>query len=309
MKLILSLDGGYIRNLSTLTLLEYMENKVKSSLKDERIKFSSLFDMIVGSSTSSIISSLMLMHNDGIHSLDVSDIRKEYETFLINGFVKDFNPFKSKYKESAIESELLRMFDHKRLNDLNKHSFFYGYETSDQRVVLFHTNEHEFLFLKDVIHGCLAAPTLFSPYSFRNGIRNYTLMSGGFFHNNPSMYALTESTKLFECEKQKDIMIISVGSGYTEHSFNNKATDLLGLAITTNTDETHHHVKELFNCKRYNHNYKRINVRYKETKGGFWDFSEKNVRNMIKDTERYIEENESYLNVLCRELCDLNYLI
>ena len=64
MKIILSIDGGGIRGIIPATILSYLEQKIQEIVNDNRIKIGNLIDFVAGTSTGSVIGSLMLIPDD-----------------------------------------------------------------------------------------------------------------------------------------------------------------------------------------------------------------------------------------------------
>jgi patatin-like phospholipase/acyl hydrolase len=75
-------------------------------------------------------------------------------------------------------------------------------------------------YMKDAVRGSSAAPTFFEPVHIRavGEERDYLLLDGGVFAQNPAMCALVEARKVFP--RAKKFTILSLGTGIPQRSYN-----------------------------------------------------------------------------------------
>ena len=338
MKIILSIDGGGIRGIIPATILSYLEQKIQEIVNDNRIKIGNLIDFVAGTSTGSVIGSLMLIPDDNnfypkykmteIIDFYLSLGDKVFRHNLLHDIKNVWGLFGPRFKNSNIEEPLLKQFDHYKLKDLIKPCMFSGYDIEKRKIVFYTNNDknkkYENYNIKDIIRGSTSIPSYFAPAHFNDGLEFNSIVDGGLFANNPAFAAFTEISKtIFNGKKQiytpNELIIISLGTG----SFNKKIYSyneskkwgkikwimpLIDILLTANSEITDYEIKQLFSSYDSSHNYKRINPPIKLGSKDSMDASKKNLVNLLKDTNNYIQENKILLDTLAREICDLNYI-
>lgn len=342
MKIILAIDGGGIRGIIPATILDYLEKKIQEIQKDPRIRISKLVDLVAGTSTGSIIGSLMLMPcntTEGHPRYSMTEIIEMYIDMGPEVFQKKFwhslktgwGLFGPVFPASNIEDPLLQMLGHHKMWELNKPCLFTGYDIDKRRINIYtnHDSDRKYrnYYVKDIVRGSTAIPAYFPPAYFRYGTDINTVVDGGVFANNPSMVAYIEAGKtLFGYENSLEnlnpdnIMIISLGTGASKKKgFPYKKSKKYGMVkwvfpvldviLSGSPEVVDYQLSKLYeSCDRLD-NYKRINPPLKYSTAPSTDASKKNITNLIKDANEYIRENESMLNTLAREIIDLNHLI
>ena len=232
---ILSLDGGGLRGLITVRILQKLSDdpEIKGWLDD--------VDLIAGTSSGGItalglasgipletIGSLYLdkgpdIFNDSVWD-DILDLKK-----LIG----------ADYSNKVLKRELKKIFQQKKLGELNKKVAVTAFDldnkelidTSDPKAVrnwkpkIFHNysgadSDKEELALNIAMYTS-AAPTYFPSY------KGY--IDGGVFANNPSMVAYSQviSSKVPARERAKpeDVVLLSMGSGVSPKYIEGKTLD------------------------------------------------------------------------------------
>ncbi len=343
MKIILSIDGGGIRGIVPAAILTYLEEKIQDIIGNDKIRIGNMFDFVAGTSTGSIVGSLMLIPKEPKENeimapkYKMSEIVKMYVEFGDKVFAKNFwhnvhttwGLFGPKYKSNNIEVPLLKFMDHYQLKDLLKACLFSGYDI-DKRKVCFFTNSDEHkryahYYLKDVIRGSTSIPSCFSPAHFMDGLIENTIIDGAVFVNNPALAAYIEVSKtIFNGKIKKfdpnEMIVISLGTGsFKPKSYTYKKTKRWGKAkwvlptidimMSAHSDVTDYEMTKIFSSHDSLHNYKRINPPLVYGSASALDSSRKNVTNLLIDVRNYIENNKDMLNTLAREICDLNFLI
>lgn len=341
MKIVLAIDGGGIRGIVPATILDYIEKKIQEIQKDPRIRLANLVDLVAGTSTGSIVGSLMLVPSGTDPKSPRYTFDQIIEMYIEMGgdvFEKHFwhrvktlwGLFGPVYPASNIEPKLLQMLDHYQLKDLIKPCLFTAYDIDRRRADIF-TNcdklrKYEHYYVKDVIRGSTSIPAYFPPAYFQEGSTINTLVDGGVFANNPSLVAYVEASKcLFETDDPKNldpnkIVVISLGTGASKRKqypyakskkwgMANWVFPILDVMLSGISDVTHYEMQKLFEGAKRADNYKRINPPLEYSTAPSIDASKENITNLIKDANVYIEENKSYLNTLAREIIDINHLI
>lgn len=341
MKIILSIDGGGIRGIVTAAILDYLERKIQEIQGDSRIRIGNLVDLVAGTSTGSIVGGLMLVPSETTPwaKYTMKEIIDLYFSFGEVVFKKDlkhniktlWGMIGPQYPASNIDDPLFLQFDHYKLKDLIKPCLFTGYDI-DKRTVNIYTNmdkdrKYAEYYVKYIIRGSTAIPSVFPPAYFKEGIDINTVVDGGVFAGNPSMIAYIEAFKTIFGKTDtvvnldpNQVLFISLGTGKSQrkHYPYNKVKrwgkaqwlmPVLDVMLSSNTDTVDYEMTMMFNSVLRNDNYKRINPPLVFSKSPSTDSSKENMLNLLKDANAYIDANKTYLNTIAHEICDIHYLI
>jgi patatin-like phospholipase/acyl hydrolase len=341
MKVIISIDGGGIRGIVTAAILDYIERKIQEIQGDNRIRIGNLVDLVAGTSTGSIVGALMLIPSETspwakytmkeIIDLYFSLGETVFKSDTKHNFKTLWGLIGPQFSASNIEDPLLTQFNHYKLKDLIKPCLFTGYDI-DKRIVNIYTNsdidrKYAEYYVKDIVRGSTAIPSIFPPAYFKEGIDINTIVDGGVFAGNPSMIAYIEAFKTLFGKADNvanldpnQVLMISLGTGIgvrTPYSFNTvkrwgKAQWLmpvLNVLMSAATDITDYEMSMMFKSVLRNDNYKRINPPLTHNVQPSTDASKENMLNLLKDANDYIEANKAYLDLIAHEICDLHYLI
>ncbi len=229
-KRILALDGGGIRGLVTLGLLARVEEILRERLGRPDLVLSEYFDLIGGTSTGSIIGTLLCM------GWSVEEIRKMY----LDLGEEAFQPRKSwfgplgrvvgaKFDEKPFEALLKKHLGNRTLGsgDLRCGLVFITKRIDTGSVwVLFNVPEHPYyemnkdLLLWELVRASTAAPTFFKPHMVENvgpGEDGIFVDGGISMHGNPALQMLMVATmKGYALDwptGEKNLLICSLGTG------------------------------------------------------------------------------------------------
>ena len=218
---ILSLDGGGIRGLFSISLLAKLEQEFN-------VKCTDIFDMFAGTSTGSIIAL-------GLASgMTASEIQKFYQDIGPKIFTKKpslWNILFAKHNANNLKRSLEQIFKQKTVQDVmnnNKYIIIPATNLSGPLVTrIFKTdykkefNEHNTYKLCDIALASSSAPTYFKTcgISKPNTDSKEYFCDGGLFANNPGVCAITEAVK----HLQKNVKEIKMLSIPTESKFRKKA--------------------------------------------------------------------------------------
>ena len=341
MKVIISIDGGGIRGIVTAAILDYIERKIQEIQGDNRIRIGNLVDLVAGTSTGSIVGALMLVPAET--SPWAKYTMKEVIDLYFNLGTEVFKPSTKnnlktlwgligpQFPASNIDNPLLSQFNHYKLKDLIKPCLFTGYDI-DRRTVNIYTNsdkdrKYAEYYVKDIIRGSTAIPSVFPPAYFKEGIDINTIVDGGVFAGNPSMIAYIEAFKTLFGKMDNvanldpnQVLMISLGTGKSQrvsYPFNTvkrwgKAQWLmpvLDVLLSSNTDTVDYEMCMMFKAVLRNDNYKRINPPLTHNVQPATVATKENMLNLLKDANDYIDTNKAYLDLIAHEICDLHYLI
>jgi len=332
--IILSIDGGGIRGIVPAAILSYLEKEIQKIQKDYRIKIGNLVDFVAGTSTGSIVGSMMLIPN-----------HKKYPKYTMDEIVQMYfdmgdDVFKNhfwhniktlwgllgpKFPSSNIEPLLLKEIGFCKLEDLVKPCMFSGYDI-EKRKVIFYTNndinkKYKNYYVKDIIRGSTSIPSYFPPARFKDGVNVNTIIDGGVFANNPSLAAYIEVSKtLSENMNPHKMIVISLGTGDINHkSYSYKKTKkwgktqwlmpIIDVLLASHSEVTSYEMEKLFKAYNSSENYKRINPPIIFGDSNALNGSKENLTNLLKDTNNYINDNKEMLNDLVMKILDNNYLI
>lgn len=219
---ILSIDGGGVRGIIPVMILDYIESHLTSG---RRIADS--FDIISGTSTGGIIA-LLLTTPDNYNrpkytTKDISDI---YEKLGVQIFsqsllhlIKSGNGWwGAKYDVEPLEKYLGIYLGESKLSHVLSNVIIPAYEIELDKTFFFKSSRarHELpqdIYLKDLGRATSAAPTYFTPAIVKDGTqqRTLTLIDGGIAANNPTLAAAVYAVEIYGPDI--DFFIVSLGTG------------------------------------------------------------------------------------------------
>ena len=217
---ILSLDGGGIRGLYSAQMLKNIEDKCN-------VDFYNDFDLIVGTSTGSILAGAI------VQKIDLDKVISLYKNEGKNIFKKRwfcrFGLFKSKYSPEPLKEQLKSIFGNITFKDITKPLLINATDIGNSSQFVFKTtfnNQNDAdgnkkdlvrdpdVALYDAILASSSAPIFFPPHK----VGNFLLSDGGLWANSPVLVALAEAKKIFNVES-KDVVIVSIGTGVEENDY------------------------------------------------------------------------------------------
>ena len=217
---ILSLDGGGIRGLYSAQMLKNIKEKCG-------VDFYNDFDLIVGTSTGSILAGAI------VQNISFDKVISLYENEGKNIFKKRwfcrFGLFKSKYSPELLKEQLKSIFGNVTFKDIEKPLLINATDIGNSSQFVFKTtfnNQNDAngnkknlirdpdIALYDAILASSSAPIFFPPHK----VGNFLLVDGGLWANSPVLVALAEAKKIFKYEP-KDVVIVSIGTGVEENDY------------------------------------------------------------------------------------------
>ncbi len=213
---ILSIDGGGIKGIFATKILALIEAKLN-------IKIHDTFDLIVGTSTGSIVAGTVAIDSDLAQLVD------DYSEKAPEIFQKQWNLcglFRSKYNNHHLEIFLHQKFKEKKLGEIKKplilnatnvsmgdvHVFKSAYQQK-QRGNAGYVRDGEIPLFKAVLASC-ATPTYFDPVN----INGTLICDGGIWANNPALVGYTDAINNFKA-KTNNVKILSIGTGKSEQCY------------------------------------------------------------------------------------------
>jgi patatin-like phospholipase/acyl hydrolase len=218
---VLSIDGGGIRGILPAGLLAEVERRAGKPV-------SALFDLLAGTSTGGILV-LALAQPDasgGRPAHPASEVVDFYNRLGSTIFSRPLwhrlasaeGLLRSRYPDGPIESVLAQFFGDSRLKDAVAPVFVPSYELERRTPFFFRSTmaqtraDYDFP-MHSVARSTSAAPTYFPPEQIGTPgtERNYVLVDGGVFANNPGACAFVEAKVQFPAAT--DFTVVSLGTG------------------------------------------------------------------------------------------------
>lgn len=227
---VLAIDGGGIRGLIPALLLKDIENRTGKPI-------SSLFDLIVGTSTGAILA-LGLTRPDGNNlekpAFSAADMVEIYVNEGKDIFPYHFDVFRElrrfygpKYDPHGIETVLKGKFGDVKFADALTQVLIPGYDIEDEERLWFDSfsEDAQYIFMRDIARGATAAPTYLPPARFTVTTsfspKGYVaIIDGGVFANNPAQVAFARGKYLGR--DVSDLLLLSIGTGKVKEKDDSK---------------------------------------------------------------------------------------
>lgn len=335
---ILSLDGGGIRGIISCIILRYIEEQLQKHDHSEA-RLGDYFDMIAGSSTGGLITSILL-YPDGNGKTKYS-IQKGLELYAEKGehifqvsfwerLVNPFGLFNEKISQEALEKNLNDFFGKTELKDFVKPCLITSYDIENRRAKLFNSIEAELstdnFLVKDVCRATSAAPTYFTPVQIKSMYGQvFSLIDGGMYANNPALCAYAEARKMPFAEIFKnhqkpnypsvnDMIMVSVGTGAESKPYSFRKLEKAGklgwfspiidILLSANSETVDYQLNQMFRTlgTRNRRNYYRINPSLKNASTEMDNVKKQNIEALIQAGLYYIDENKDTLNQIVQKL-------
>lgn len=318
MKNILSIDGGGVRTLMPLTLLNEIEKRTGVSISE-------LFDYFAGVSAGALICSLLLLKDEnGKQKYKTADIIDIFESqckiifsYTYLGWIKTgFGLFDSSYSSANIIKSFDNYFTDVKITDLIKPITIISYDLITNKPIYFNVSRYPSITIKDCLIATTAAPTYFSPHNLIINDVKHMLIDGGVVTNNPIEQCFLDAYDYFEINKQKNNLVnedskndsfytLSLGTGYLEVDYTTGNYGKLGwsskiIDILFNANIFDHNCQlKLIDKMMPNNKLHRINFKLNKNINldNVYSFSE-----MKTIMDNWVTQNNELINILCSEL-------
>ncbi|MDR2205219.1 MAG: patatin-like phospholipase family protein [Flavobacteriaceae bacterium] len=335
---ILSLDGGGIRGIITCIILRYIEEQLQKCDNPEA-KIGDYFDLIAGSSTGGLITSILLYPDGNGKSkyliqkgLELYSEKGE-DIFQVSFWEKLINPFglfNEKISQETLEKNLEEFFGKTQLKDLVKPCLITSYDIENRRAKLFNSYEAKSkmdnFFVKDVCRATSAAPTYFTPIQIKSMYGQiFSLIDGGMYANNPALCAYAEARKMpfaeiFKTDEKpnnpsvNDMMIISIGTGAESKPYSFRklqkagklgwVSPIIDILLSANSETVDYQLSQMFETlgARNRRNYYRINPSLKNASTEMDNVKQSNIEALVQAGLHYVDENKKILNQIVHKL-------
>ena len=330
---VLSIDGGGIRGIIPAKILIRVEELLREYSQDQNAKIGDFFDLIAGTSTGGIITALCLCPEEKGSSKAKYSAKDMLNLYLEHGeaiFTRSFKTryldylglFNPLYQKEALENIIVEYMGDYRLSDLIKPCLIPTYDIEQGKANFFNKmkvikGSNEDYLIRDVVRATTAAPTYFPvAKSVEKKLTDESFIDGSLFANNPALCAYIEATK-FPCEpRQREIHILSLGTGARDKHYPYRyakqwgrlgwvvpVIDIYGSASSQTVD---HQLRMLYERKDLMPNYLRIEPHLNEfdVDKGLDNPSHKNMEALQKVGEKMIEDYDQELRIFIKKICD-----
>lgn len=220
---ILCIDGGGMRGIVPVVLLQQLEKSIRELGGDKDI--ATYFDLIAGTSTGGLITLALtcestLEHTKSSNGSQVSldDLLESYMSMGETVFqAKPFYGLRqladNKYSVSGIQNYAKRLFGDAQMQSAKVPTLIMAYDLArgDGEIIRSYGDGQDFP-IWVAARATSAAPTYFEPLEYQDRL----LADGGVIANNPALYAYLEAKRLYpECEK---FHILSLSTGGVFHT-------------------------------------------------------------------------------------------
>jgi len=291
-KYLLSLDGGGVRELATVTFLANLEKALGEPLYKK-------FDFFIGTSAGAITAmalSIAKMNGDNLLELWSEET---FERILDSSLwdsklgLMQINP---KYDGKGKTQVLTEYFGNLKLGDASGDLAITSYDIEERKPLLLTSYGNSNISAIDAGHASSAAPIYYPTAR----VGNRYLIDGGIVANNPVLHGYAEVKKLYP---NSNIKILSVGTGLNKRPLKGKASqkwgligwlmhDLFGLMLESSLD--HEIATEIIGK-----DYIRVNSPLGKVNRRLDDNNKRNLDNIRKMGESWWQEfGDSVLDLL-----------
>lgn len=209
---ILSIDGGGIKGVYSVALLEKLEEYTGKSIAES-------FDLVCGTSTGGLIA---LFLGAGFSPKEIVKFYKDNATTIFPQTKKTklLNLLRgiSKFENKPLKDLLKEFLGDKKMRDSITNLCIPAVDADSEEPAVFKTGHREMyvrdpnLSMIDVALATSAAPTYFPKYNIQDLHRNF--IDGGLSANNPSLIGVIEALNLFvgEDKPYDNFSLLSIGN-------------------------------------------------------------------------------------------------
>ena len=322
---ILSIDGGGIRGIIPLKVLEYIEKNTGKQIHQ-------LFNIFGGTSTGGIIAlGLNALNPETQKVYTAEELIKFYTEDADNIFYSwnhgsGFGLFSSQYSPNNIESYLKKKFGETTLlRDLptteNCEVTVYSYDLKSNEPFYFNNRDKvssSFL-IWQAARATSAAPAFFPAFKLKREEMDLLLTDGGVYINNPGLNLLIQARKQFPHIKKQSQLLVSLGTGQFSPSredlenagvANGWVKAIFNIASMGTSAESEYQIFELLEYldpqvlrdeKEYEQRYYRFQKKFEEDVP-MDGKSKKQITRLVQLGDELVKERKNELDQLCATL-------
>ena len=290
-KYILSLDGGGVRTIATITFLQKLEDHLGVPLAEK-------FDFFIGTSAGAI--SCLGLAVSKMSAVDLMKIwsKENLNKFMTNSSwetnlgIMQINP---KYTNEGKRKVLAEFFNEKKIGDASKPVAATSYDIEKRTPVLLTSYGDPEISVVDVGDATSAAPVYYPTAE----VGDRYLIDGGIVANHPVLHGYVEAKNIYP---NSELVVLSIGTGLNKRPLKGKDSkkwgligwmmhDLFGLMVESSMD---HELAEDLIGK----NYLRVNSALGRVNRRLDDSSDSNI-------ERVVAMGESWWKLFGEKSLDL----
>lgn len=328
---ILSIDGGGIRGIIPAKILVRLEELLQLYSGNQEAHISDYFDLIAGTSTGSILTSLYLCPvsvgaaASKYSAKEVLDLYVTHGSYIfeqtwLSRIKTGFGIWGPKYMSDNLEHLLSHYLEDIRMEDLVKPCLIPAYDIVSGDAKFFNQmnayrdNGQNFL-VREVVRGSTAAPTYFPVARISDELRGeLALIDGGMFANNPALCAFVEACK-FPCQpNEQDMIMLSLGTGSKELNYEYDksknwgdlqwAIPILNIYGSAASQTVHHQLEMLYEANGVGDQYIRIepDLEANQVTHQMDNVSKDNIQALLDLGDKLVAEHDDMLKQLARKL-------
>lgn len=284
-RLIISIDGGGIRGILPLKIIDYIDQQIR--LADVKCCFNSLTDMVTGTSTGALISAALIVEDEkGNPRFTSNDLLNLYTNRGPQIFSKD-----RPTNESLFKTVLESSFGEMKLKALKKHYLFVSYDERAEQPFVFSDRECQY---RDVlVSKALLASSAIRPHFQPVELNGKLLSDGVVSAKNPAEIAYRHAKANFP----DDILVLlSFGTGALPLNVN----DVIEKQVT----RVHHKLEDVAS-NNWQFIYHRFEPELKKARVEMDNTSPENIEALLDAADHYIKTNKESLNKVVQMLMKL----
>jgi patatin-like phospholipase/acyl hydrolase len=271
-RVVLSIDGGGIKGIVPLVVLDHIVENFKAIGK--HVVIPDLVDLFAGSSTGSIIcAALMNKNRKGKQQYEVKDVLQLYLNKGPMIFKKEFSEYYNR-GNNPLKVVLQHNFGKTLLSDLNPEFMFLSYDLVENEPYLFSKKSSDIVEVSvaEALMASTAIPGYYPPIK----MRQYELADGMLACKNPGKFAYNYAKLSFPGE---NVLMVSLGTGFKKEDKKDW--------IETDVCNAHEYLTNICQIDR-NFYYLRLQPELKRASSDIDDTSEENMKALVDDTLEYI---------------------
>lgn len=340
-KLILSIDGGGMRGLVAVRVLQALESRMRQRSLHEPV--CRMFDMICGTSTGGIIAAGLTAPNPdgtpGKPAMTLDELRAFFEDEGTGIFrrslplrvrrmiVSGTGLFDETYDARPLEKRLQARLGWSSLQSALTQLVLTSYDIENRQPV-FMSNLHksdgntsdDYLFWQ-AARATSAVPTLFEPALVDNLTtrESQSLIDGGVFAHDPAMIAYVEALKLGW--KPEEIMILSIGTGMEDLPISHEdasgwgglgwinpasGSPILSILADSQAMTSSYQMDHLLNSGGETR-FIRVDGKLPKGANRIDDARPGNIRRLNEAADRFIRDSSVALDLVAETICDAKF--
>lgn len=310
---VLSIDGGGIRGLIPALVLRHIEEETGRPTVE-------LFDLIAGTSTGGILALGLTLPENGTDgdsatprysAEDLADLYREHGADIFDQprwreIASVVDLFDEKYDPAGLEGVLKEYFGNRPMGDSLTDVMVSAYDIQARKPYFFKSwqGPDHTVPMRRAGRATSAAPTYFEPAKVAVADRQYVLVDGGVFLNNPAVSAYAEAERR---NPDEIIRLVSIGTGSATEPIDyhdSQEWGKLGWAVETIdmvfdgvSDAADYQLRHMLGDR-----FQRFQVPLEEANDAMDDASRENLEALAADADRLMTTQADALTALCNRL-------